>query len=123
MGRFFKKDNRRSQEVNIGGETFILKEPSAYDRMTYLNKLDDLISKNEDNRVKMGLGSVEINAYLIAACLVDHFPDLTIDQIWENAKSDLTDPHYEALVPIAEDLSNLKFKEAEDSGTETLPEG
>lgn len=118
---FFKEDNRRSQSVEIGGETFTLKEPSAYDRMTYLDKLGDLIEENKGNNVKLGLGSVEINAYLIAACLVDHFPDSTIDEIWKNAKSDLTDAHYELLVPIAEDLANLKFKEVEDSGAETSP--
>lgn len=125
---FFKnsKGSRKTATHTIKGETFNLVEPSAYDRTVYLEKLNEHVEesqKDSENLVKQSQIWYSLNCYLIAICLTEHFNDLSIDEIWELAKSELTNNDIESFLPIVEEVSGLKLAGNEEgSQAEDSPE-
>ena len=124
---FFKnsKGSRKTATHTINGETFKLVEPSAYDRTVYLEKLNEHVEesqKESENLVKQTQIWYSLNCYLIAVCLTDQFEGVTIDQVWEFAKSELTNEDIDSFLPIVEEVSGLKLAGNEGgSQTEDLP--
>ena len=120
----FKNHKRKTKEVEVQGEKFILIEPSAYNRIAFFEYHESLTTdlKEDASNFQKALINSKSDAYLIAICLTDHFSETSISQIQRDVIADLTDQDDINLIrDAAEELAGLKMEQTdlqdETSGT------
>lgn len=110
----FKNHIRKTKEVEVQGEKFILTEPSVYNRIAFFDYHDSLTKdlKEDASNFQKALVNTKSNAYLIAICLTDHFPETSMLQIQRDVIADLTDQDdIDLMNDAAEELAGLKMEQ------------
>ena len=118
----FKKSKRKTKEVEVQGEKFLMVEPSALNRILWHEYHEDLIKPlNDDStNTQKGIMVAKSNAYLVAICLTGHFPDLSINAIRIMISEDITDQaDLDKFTDAAEEVAGLKI-EAKELPQESL---
>jgi len=125
----FKNRKRKTVEVEVQGENFILTEPSALAMCEYYDIMErehGLVKDGSSIYFKSGINT-KVGFRLVAACLVDHFivdgqPTQTPNNIYRMLCDEVTNMNdVNKLIHSAEDAAGLKFeeKELQDESLET----
>ena len=110
----FKNNNRKTKEVEVQGEKFLMVEPSALNRILWHEYHAEIIKPLPDDatNTQKAIVVAKSNAFLVATCLTGHFPEMSINTIRTMISEDITDTDDLSLFTSeAEELAGLKIEE------------
>ena len=119
MSSLFKSHKRKEKVVTIQGEDFTLVEPSALAMCDYyevMEKEHGLINDGSSIYFKAAINH-KVGFRLVAACLVNHFKDTSVNAIYRMLCDEITTmPDGTALIEGAEEVAGIVFQEIEAEG-------